>query len=345
MMTMQKAARHAWIGLFLVSAWLPTDVESQSSAFCALRDPVRQIYSLYPEARTYRSIVRSVGARARDAILKQLSFKLHFDEIGKHTLYVAVAARRPLGLVHVRTEAGRWGLMEVVWSLNLDLTVRGFRFQRYRGRVSRKVIEGDLQKMLVGKGASELREMLERREAASAEGGERRELERALLRSALKTIVVTRTIWLADLEKLRALDAGLEHFPGGSDVTRISEPYTAEVREALRTQFLDTDSTLHHDSVKAFLVLDKKGDVLGCVVRGEWSYEEGRATISWAFELDGTLHSVESEGASPPELNAHLQAVAAPCTSNEQTCLSYMGLMAFEASTLCSAHTEARTVP
>ena len=58
----------------------------QAQAYCALRDPVRQIGELYP-GHSYVSHVGVVTTAARKEVSNRLPFTLHFNELGSHTLY------------------------------------------------------------------------------------------------------------------------------------------------------------------------------------------------------------------------------------------------------------------
>ena len=81
------------VSLILLAAALCSAVHAQ--AFCALRDPNRQIYRLFPKATSYRSIVRTVGKDARREVGARLPFNLHFNELGRHTLYVPMRGDEP----------------------------------------------------------------------------------------------------------------------------------------------------------------------------------------------------------------------------------------------------------
>ncbi|MBM3962265.1 MAG: hypothetical protein FJ306_10250 [Planctomycetes bacterium] len=61
-----------------------------------------------------------------------LPFTLHARELGRHTLYVIYNDKDPVGFVHARSESSSAGMVEIVWSLDLDLRIRDFRFQRCR---------------------------------------------------------------------------------------------------------------------------------------------------------------------------------------------------------------------
>jgi hypothetical protein len=182
----------------------------EAQAYCALRDPVRALNEFYPAASGYRSIVRTIGADAREAVGSALPFGLHLSELGKHTLYVAFDHDRPIGLVHVRSEKGEWGLVEIAWSLDLELKVKGFRFQRCRSASRAALEQGAFEEQLSGKGFDELRAMLSEDgqslgtgKLTVPEGAEL--LAGTVLRSALKTILVTKEVWAADLAGLRGV--------------------------------------------------------------------------------------------------------------------------------------------
>ncbi len=103
-----------------------------ANAYCSLRDPMAAIHHLYPQATDHQSIVKVVDKEARNAVSEQLPFTLHFNELGKHTLYVALDDKTPTGLIHARSELSDWGIVEIAWALNFDLSVHNFYIQRCR---------------------------------------------------------------------------------------------------------------------------------------------------------------------------------------------------------------------
>lgn len=186
----------------LVMAILVAPSLVHAAAFCALRDPTPQIYELYPDATNYRSLVSIIDDSIRTSIMAELPFTLHNRELGKHTLYVALKEREPLGFVHVRSEASRWGLIEIAWSLDLDLNVRDMRFQRCRDPSCKALAKDKFTGMMANKNSIELRAMLTAAEADPASLGvskKHRPLALTVLRSALKTIAVTRRAWEFDM--------------------------------------------------------------------------------------------------------------------------------------------------
>ncbi len=189
--------------LSLVSL-LPCQAAAQ--AFCALRDPVRLVYQLFPEADAFSSIVREVDEDARDGVGDRLPFSLHNRELGQHTVYVVKRGDESLGVLHVRSERSRWGLVEIAWALDKDLRVRDFEFQRCRSRQRDAVEAPAFREQLRGRSIDEIRAYISddgtqiRGGFTAPEGAEA--LAKAVLRSALKTIVATEVVWGAELAKV-----------------------------------------------------------------------------------------------------------------------------------------------
>jgi len=145
-----KKAPLFWLCLSALSAVGESQVNAQ--AYCALRDPVSVIRRYNPESDGYRSLVGKVTAGVREQVSERLPFTIHLKELGAHTLYLASRAGVPETLIHVRSEKGRWGLVEIAWIFDIDLKVKGFVFQRCRDR-NREVAESEaVQAQFAGKG-------------------------------------------------------------------------------------------------------------------------------------------------------------------------------------------------
>ena len=192
--------------ILLVGLWVEG---AQAEAYCALRDPVQHIYELYPEADSYRSIVRKVDRSIREVVGERLPFTLHPNELGTHTLYCAMGKDgAPIGLIHVRSEKGEWGLSEIAWSLDFDLRIRDFRFQRCRSRHAKHLEGSEFVDQLRYQDLETLRSFLDedgdslRHDDLTVKPGAE-ELATMVLHSALKTIVVTELVWGEDLQQLR----------------------------------------------------------------------------------------------------------------------------------------------
>lgn len=180
---------------------------ANAEAFCALRDPVNSIYQLYPNATGYRSIVRTVNQQTREHIITHLpNFNLHFSEMGRHTLYVALQNGIEIGYVHVRSEQSQWGLVEVAWALNLDLSVKDFVFQRARNP-SRKYLEThDFKGQLIGRNFKTLKTLIDSPFAELSTplftNKDALKLVTVVIKSAMKTVLITEQAWNDDLKKV-----------------------------------------------------------------------------------------------------------------------------------------------
>lgn len=170
--------------LFLALSMLTASLPAAAKPFCALRDPSHTIFELFPEADNYYSLVENVDKGTKEAVLGLIPFTIHNKEIGKHTIYVAQKDGVPVGIVHVRTEPGEWGLVEIAWALHMDLKVRDYRFQRCRetgcdAEPSKEVLHKDLQELLATYTAK-----------TDASG-----LPQTVLKSAMKTVAITQLVW------------------------------------------------------------------------------------------------------------------------------------------------------
>ena len=190
--------------LFLILVISPATAFGQ--AYCSLRNPISAMQASFPDFANYRSIVREVDATDRANILETLPFTIHENELGTHTLYMVFADNDELmGIVHVRTERSRWGLTEIAWSFNSHLEIVGMHFQRSRDRNRRYIESEAFQKEIRGKNFDELRALLTKNGEAINEAvlvipREAQELALSVIRSALKTISATQSVWNDSLQ-------------------------------------------------------------------------------------------------------------------------------------------------
>ena len=340
--------------LFLLTGWIIAICPAApvgAQAYCQLRDPVKQIFRLFPEATTYRSIVRSVDAEAREATREALPFSLHYNELGRHTLYVALRDGQPLGLVHVRSEAGRWGLIEIAWAFDLNLNVRGFVFQRCRDNARREVSAPAIADQIVGKGFGQLRAMLTADGENLAPGGLAlppgsspavASLTVTTLRSALKTIVVTAQAWPHDLEEIRWISAGFAAFAGVQTVDKISGVYGAPGLEERLSTAVGADTGLNRGTAVALLVRGDGAGPLGVVLYTDWSAGDQHARVQWVVDLNGTLANVTlDEATSDPDLAAAFDALRGRTRDSFNHCATPIELAAKEALEVAAASLEA----
>ena len=167
-----------------------------NGANCALRNPDRQIFEIFPQATSYRSVVENVGSSIRPDIEAKVGGPITFNEMGKHTLYVVLNRRKTIGFIHARSEIGSRGTVELVWALDLDLAIKDFRVQRSRERHTAAVKSAGFRELLIGKGAAELQERLRNGDGAAnfrAPGVpvQAAGLVGTVIRSGVKTLVIT----------------------------------------------------------------------------------------------------------------------------------------------------------
>lgn len=182
---------------------------TQAEAYCSLRDPTAQITELFPNKTNQLSIVKEINDQTRNQVKMALPRNdLHFNELGKHTLYVVMAEEKSLGYVHVRSEQSQWGLIEIVWALDKELRIINFAFQRCRSPKKQIVNDKLFKNMFIGKGYSALKKLLSSDGVSANQqllnsAKDAPDLANAVLRCALKTLLITDILWGEDLQKFR----------------------------------------------------------------------------------------------------------------------------------------------
>jgi len=180
---------------------------SYADAYCSLRDPVAQIQQLYPDKTNQLSIVKTVDNSTRNLVKLALpSNDLHFSELGRHTLYVAMKNTEALGYVHVRSEQSKWGLVEIIWALDKDLKIKDFTFQRCRSPKKKIFDNKDFKNVFIGKSYEELKTLLNSDGITANsmlldKAKDAPELASVVLRCALKTLLITDILWGEELKK------------------------------------------------------------------------------------------------------------------------------------------------
>ena len=276
-----------------------------AQAFCALRDPTARIYELYPEASSYRSLVRTISEDTRQYVGSKLPFTIHFNELGRHTLYLPVKEKQPLGLVHARSEAGAWGLTEIVWSLSPDLVVQNFEFQRCRSRKRTAVENRAFKEQIIGKAFNQLQKLLTPRGDALAQNGVKvdpaaREVAVNVIRSALKTITVTQYAWSNELKVIQPLYHVHSAFAETHRIEQVSQPYSQSVKDAVRKLFgADAKTGVNQQQVQMFKGFHANGQVSGYVIRTPWQMQQMRLDLWWYVNPDGEITAVKSQGGWP----------------------------------------------
>lgn len=194
--------------LFSLATFSMVPDYAEGKPFCSLRDPTQQIFNVFPQATNYKSVVHNIDNQAKKELLSQHDFTIHSKEIGRHTVFFALQNEIPLGLIHVRTESGIWGLTEIVWALDMDLNIIDFNFQRCRGSSCKSIENDEFKAKLKGKSLGDVLGLLKNSSQslynnnADVPSLSKEPLAQAVLRSAVKTIVITDKIWREDIAEL-----------------------------------------------------------------------------------------------------------------------------------------------
>lgn len=196
--------------IIVLLSFLVITTEISAAAFCALRDPTDSILNLFPDYSSSRSLVKDISTDAKRLLQKYLPFKFHYKEFGKHTLYVIFNDQMPIGIIHVRPEKGQWGINEIVWALDMDFRIIGFKFQRCRCITKNEVESTEFMKLLHGKNWQTLKSFLSTavddiNELPAIISDESRSLAFTVIRSAIKASLTTSLVWGNELSSLRLL--------------------------------------------------------------------------------------------------------------------------------------------
>lgn len=306
-------------------------------AYCALRDPEVEIKSMFPMATSFRSVVRTVDGATRDQINKLLPpHTLHFGELGRHSLYVAVENDKPLGFVHVRSESMKWGLMEVAWSLDLDLRVRDFRLQRCRDRNRTKIENETFRSQFKGLSFADFRTKISEdgdkvlpeklRLPESAE-----DIATSLVFCGLKTLLTTELVWKDYITKVRGQDLfgnpNIEHV---SSIKGQDEIYSDGIMKQLDEFGIVGESNgLDRKSAKIAVLSDKGVIPIGVLFYADLDVGGRKFPSTWAVSASGEILKARVSGTSPEVVTA-FEGLEQMSLKDEANCSSQLELIACE---------------
>jgi len=322
----------------VIPAW------AEAQAYCRLRDPITQIRTLYPESDAHRSIVRTVDMETRETVSESLPFDLHFNELGRHTLYVAQNEMRPLGVVHARTEKGSWGLIEIAWAIDFNMRIVGFEFQRCRSPEKKAVDSDYFRELVSNKTLDELRGLLSEDHTRLAvprlswsDAAEK--LAVSSIQSAMKTLVVTENVWRDDLPVLSAFSNALPTFSAAVGIVPVNDVYTDRTHEILAEKDLaKTDLGIERSGVVVFRVQDVENAVIGYTVIMPWIYEGTTRQIVWNIDADHRVVNVKSAtGWASKEIQTAFElAIGLSPETKAEDCSTFTQLIACEAIVVTS---------
>jgi hypothetical protein len=304
--------RLTWIAIAAAAGTL-AGLQTAAGANCSLRNPDRQIYEIFPDATSYRSIVANVDERVKPVIEAALGSSVSFNDLAKHTIYVVLKNDVPLGFIHPRSEIGRHGTVELVWALDLDLRVRDFRVQRCREKHATVVEDEAFRRRLLGCDHHGLREFLTdsntRIDAAklSVPADAEPIVQTALLCEA-KTLIITEAAFGEQLSSLRLLGNVHRFFPEAGKVTKLTAPLTDRARSKAESILGSPLNQISADSLSAARALGAQGQPLGAVLHCQCTGLP-QAEFWAAVSREGAFTEAVLVGSVSPADSATLSAV------------------------------------
>ena len=316
-------------GFFLVCSLQ----QAGAMAYCALRDPVNTIYELFPAADSYRSSVRTVDRKARQAVLERLPFSLHFNELGRHTLYIAqLGESNALGFVHARSELEEWGITEYAWALSPKLEVVGVKVQRSRDPINKTLVSTPKYTRVIGR---DLQQLIAQHKAAQDSGNVRLA---SFIASALKSIVITRSVWRDEVDSAALADVAKQVFPGASSLRAIDELLPEKTLHQLADLEMQSSPVFDRKKLQGSVVLDSNDSIMGVLLETPFTNGEHERMLWWFVSRDGQVRRVidQSTLASDSDFSS-VVGIAPPIAL--ASCSTLADLAALELTTIARAHT------
>ncbi len=268
-----------------------------AGANCALRNPSVQIYQIFPDATSYRTVVAKVDAELLPLIQKKVGSELTRADVGKHTAYVVLKDTVPIGFVHARTENGTRGSVELVWGMGLDMTIKDFRVQRSREKHTEAIKSDEFRAKLTGRDLQSLRTLLTQGNhainplALEIPAGAAT-IAHCVVLCGLKTRVITELAFRDSIKPARMLGHLYEHVPDTKSVTSIKTPLGDETAAAVKRLIGAAPSQLDRGSLVVLRAAGEDGATKGLLVQGSWTSHPRRPECWWVVSPEGRLRAV-----------------------------------------------------
>lgn len=240
---------------------------------CSLRNPDRQIFNMYPNATSYKTITKPITEEIRTEIEIALGSPLRLREIGKHSACVVLKGKAPIGFVHARTEIGKRGALELVWAYDLDLTLVNFEVQRCRERNGDLIKSKAFRAKLVGSDLSTMRSyLINKNQDVNVQAldlpNKAKSIAHTTVLCGLTTRIVTELVFGDELFNARLMGNVYRFFPETAKVTKIKTNLSN--RSILVSQKSNTPA-FAHDSLVVLRSISNDGETLGSLVYAKWS--------------------------------------------------------------------------
>ena len=287
----------------------------RGQANCSLRNPDRQIYEIFPEATSYRTVVAQIDARKKQDIESIVGSGLDRTDLGKHTAYLVLRDAVPLGFVHARTEVGARGSIELVWAMDLDLAIRDFRVQRSRERNTDAIKAQSFQARLIGRDLGDIKALLSEGNhdvnlAALGAPAGAASITRTVVLCALKTRVITDVAFGDSILAARMLGHIHRAFPGTSSVRRISEPLGGDLARAPDGADLGNPFPFEKTSITLLRSVKADDSAGGMLLFARWEEKPGRPETWWAVSPHGIIEEARVVGAIDDETRDAFRGLA-----------------------------------
>jgi len=300
-----------------------------ANAYCSLRDPIVAINHLFPSASNHKSIVKIVGNEARVALKDALPFTFHFNELGKHTLYVAMQGNDSKGFIHARTELTEKGLVEIAWALNLDLSAKNFYIQRCRIAACKDENINFLRNYIEGKTFEEILTIYQSKDKSFYEeifykSEEVKSLTSSILQSALKTMVVTGLVWGDDIDKINSIAFAKHYYPDASNANKIHSTLSEVDLKKIQQIFGNDINYINHETVRSLKITDNKRNLLAYFVKAGWNAGQNSGKFSWLISPHGKVIAVRPSSSWPNlEIESSFNTVVGQNIKSPSDCSSF----------------------
>lgn len=267
-----------------LSMMICTDALAQAN--CALRNPDRQIYKIFPDASSYRTIVARVDDEKKKAIEAIVGSSLARTDLGKHTIYVVLRDSVPIGFVHARMEIGMRGSIELVWALDLDLSIKAFSVQVSRERNTKAIESEEFKKKLVGRNLAAIKSLLSdgNHDVNLAEldlQSNAASIAHIVVLCALKTRVITEIAFADSVLASRQLGNVHKAFKDTASVRKLETPLNAAAMTAAKKALGSAQFPFDRSSFKVFRSINEDGSPNGMLVYATLKDDNSQLLETW----------------------------------------------------------------
>ena len=307
--------RNLMLRVVLVASAMMICRDAIAQANCALRNPDRQIYEIFPDASSYRTIVARVDDEKKKAIEATVGSPLARTDLGKHTVYLVLRGSAPIGFVHARMEIGTRGSIELVWALDLDLSIKAFSVQVSRERNTKAIESDDFRKKLVGRNLAAIKALLSDGNqdvnlAALNLPSNAASIARVVVLCALKTRVITETAFADSVLAARQLGNVYRAFADTASVHRLETPLNDAAMNAVEQALGTAPFPFDQSSFTVFRSIVEDGSSNGMLVYATLTGNESQTETWWSVSPGGAVIEVRILNDAGPQGRAAFSAVA-----------------------------------